>query len=254
MLRARPPILLVAAAVAVFVAACGGDDTSSSSTGPASTTGETSTSVPASTVADDGTIRTADYLAFRDQTTACGAEAPPPATAMQFEAPEDLGLSDVVRAVLVTSCGNVELELYPSVAPETVNSFVFLAEQGYFDGTVIHRVAEDFVVQAGDPTATGAGNPGYFLPDELPPDNFTYVAGTVAMANSGAPDSGGSQFFLIIEDSPLPPDYAAFGLVTAGLDVTGLMEEVPKGPNQGLGGELSRPLETIYLERVEIER
>lgn len=243
-------------ALALLAAACGDDssDAPGSSTTAAATTEATSTTAPVSTTAaEPGTVQSAAYLEFRSQPTACGAEAPDPALEMSFDAPEDLGLSDVVIAALYTSCGVIEIELYPALAPETVNSFVFLAEQGYFDGTVVHRVASEFVVQAGDPSATGGGGPGYTVRDELPPENFRYIAGTVAMANAGTPDSGGSQFFIMIEDSGLPPDYTAFGYVTAGLDVTRLMDAVPKGINPGLG-EQSRPLETIYLERVEIER
>jgi peptidyl-prolyl cis-trans isomerase B (cyclophilin B) len=229
MTRARS-LLTALAVLAVVTTSCGDGDT-------------TSDGVP---------VASPQYQAFRAQPTACGAETPPPAVEMSFEAPEDLGLAGTPEAVLHTSCGEIRLELDTSLAPQTVNSFVYLAEQGYFDGTVIHRVASGAYIQAGDPTASGRGGPGYTIPDELPPAGFTYVAGTLAMANAG-PGTAGSQFFIVIRDAPLPPDYSVFGRVTAGDDVIAEMEAVPKGEGSILG-EQSRPLETIYLERVEILR
>jgi peptidylprolyl isomerase len=155
-----------------------------------------------------------------------------------------------VQVVVHTSCGDITLELDPALAPETVNSFVFLARQGYFDGTVSHRVVPGFVFQAGDPTATGAGKPGYSLPDEFPAAGFTYVRGTLAMAKSTLPNSAGSQFFIALEDIGLPPQYTVFGRVIDGFDALAAMAQVPL--EMGGDGNLSRPLETIYLERVEV--
>ena len=226
------PTLIV---LAVSAAACGGDDP-----------GATSTAAPSGPAIDSP-----EYQAFRSQPTACGASAPAPAVAMQFDAPGDAGVAGAVQVVLHTSCGEVTLELDAAVAPETVNSFVFLARRGYFDGTVAHRVMPGFVFQAGDPTASGSGNPGYRLPDEFPAAGFSYVRGTVAMANSGLPESGGSQFFIALDDIDLPPSYTVFGRVLEGFDVLELIAAVPMAPNRG---DLinSRPLETVYLERVEV--
>jgi peptidyl-prolyl cis-trans isomerase B (cyclophilin B) len=106
-------------------------------------------------------ITTPEYLAFRAQPTACGAERPEPAVQLEFDAPTDLGLSGTIEVVLDTSCGDISLSLDADGAPVTVNSFVFLAERGYFDGIALHRVVPGFVIQIGDPTATGAGFPGY---------------------------------------------------------------------------------------------
>jgi cyclophilin family peptidyl-prolyl cis-trans isomerase len=170
---------------------------------------------------------------------------------MQFEAAGDAGIDSVVRVVLHTSCGDVTLELDPALAPETVNSFVFLAQQGYFDGTVSHRVVPGFVFQAGDPTATGRGDPGYSLPDEFPAAGFTYTRGVVAMANSGLPDSGGSQFFIALEDIDLAPNYTVFGRVVDGFDALERIAAVPMASNPP-DPVPSRPMETIYLETVEI--
>lgn len=117
-----------------------------------------------------------------------------------------------------TTEGSFTVQLLPERAPGTVNNFVSLARWKYFDGTKCHRVIENFVVQCGDPTATGSGGPGYSFSDELPGAG-EYTIGSLAMANSG-PDTNGSQFFIITGDNgaSLPPSYTLFGQVTAGLD------------------------------------
>jgi cyclophilin family peptidyl-prolyl cis-trans isomerase len=242
--RTLPTILLT---LALIAAACGDDETANSTV----TTGGTVVATTAP-VADD-TISTAEYLGFRAQATFCGADAPEPAHEMAFSQPEDLGLSGVVTAVITTSCGDVVIELDADTAPETVNSFVFLAEQGYFNGTVSHRVVSGFMIQAGDPTATGRGGPGYSIPDELPiEEGFVYSRGTLAMANAG-PNTGGSQFFLVLVDVPLPPSFSVFGMVTSGLDVMDRIAGVPTVA-RAAGQEPSSPLETVYIESVTIQR
>ncbi|MFI9274705.1 peptidylprolyl isomerase [Kitasatospora sp. NPDC052896] len=122
-------------------------------------------------------------------------------------------------ATLNTSCGAVTLQLDAAKAPHTVNSFVFLAGQNFFDHTKCHRLVTQgiYVLQCGDPTGTGTGGPGYKFTDENL-SGATYPAGTVAMANSG-PNTNGSQFFLVYKDSPLPPNYTPFGKITGGMDV-----------------------------------
>ena len=128
-----------------------------------------------------------------------------------------------VGVTLHLTAGDVNLTLDRAKAPCTVNSFVSLAEQGYFDDTECHRLVDYgiFILQCGDPTATGTGGPGYTIPDELVPAP-TYPAGTVAMAKRQPPNTGGSQFFLVWADTPLPPEYTVFGTMDqAGLDVVG---------------------------------
>ena len=117
-----------------------------------------------------------------------------------------------------TTQGSFTVQLLPERAPGAVNNFVSLARWKYFDGTKCHRVIEDFVVQCGDPTATGTGGPGYSFADELPSAG-EYTIGSLAMANSG-PNTNGSQFFIItgVSGTSLPPNYTLFGQVTAGLD------------------------------------
>lgn len=153
---------------------------------------------------------------------------------------------------IVTSCGPIEVELDPSTAPETVNSFVFLAEEGYFDGTVSHRILPGFVMQAVDPTATGIDGPGYTIPDELPPQDFIYTRGTLAMANAG-PGTTGSQFFIVLADVQLPPQFSVFGQVVAGFEVLDRIEEIPLGrAPTSADPSPSTPLETLYLDAVTI--
>lgn len=190
----------------------------------------------------------AAYEAFRAQPTACGADAPSPATSMQFDEPGDAGLDGPARVELETSCGVITIELDPEAAPEAANSFLFLAEEGYFDGTAVHRVVPGSFVQAGDPTASARGGPGYLLPDELPAPDTLYTRGMVAMANAG-PDTAGSQFFIMLADLALPPAYTIFGRVVAGFDALDALADVPLGPG-AIDSVPSRPLETIYLERV----
>ncbi len=189
------------------------------------------------------------------QPTACGAAQPPELSPTEFPAPDDMGIAagELPLATVTTSCGDLVIELDPAAAPETVNSFVFLAEQGYFDGTAIHRVVPGFVVQGGDPEASGRGGPGYVIPDEAPEPGFVYQPGMVAMANAG-PGTSGSQFFVMLSEVQFPPEFRfnLFGRLVGGEDTLAAMTTVPLGANPG--GEVSTPLETIYIETVTIER
>lgn len=240
MSRATAGLVAGLLVLALGANACGDDDAASASVGG-------STEPTAS-------ITSREYLGFREQPVACGADAPEPAVEMTFAEPTDLGLgSDPLTAIVHTSCGPVTIDLDPELAPATVNSFVFLAEQGYFDGTVSHRVYPGFMIQAGDPTATGRGGPGYDIPDEFPSSDFAYERGVVAMANAGVPNSGGSQFFVVLADYPLPPTYSVFGHVVDGMDALDRIAQVPLTARTG-NPEVSSPLETVYIERIEIVR
>jgi cyclophilin family peptidyl-prolyl cis-trans isomerase len=193
-----------------------------------------------------------DYQRYRDQPTACGADLPEPAKALAFDAAEDQALEGPVQALLVTSCGELTMTLEPSLAPQTVNSFAFLARQGFYDGTVFHRIVEGFVIQGGDPDASGFGGPGYVLPDEFPPDAFVYERGVVAMANAGRGTTG-SQFFIVsgAQGAALPNSFTVIGRVTGGLEVLDAIAAVPTTTRPGQT-EQSLPTETVYLERVTI--
>ncbi len=249
----RWPLFL---AVAVLVAACGGDDDGQTAN-DTSPPGDVTTTRPATTVSEvplqTPAQPAADYAGYRQLPTACDAEQPPPRADLQFDAPDDLAIDPASApiATLVTSCGDIVVELDPAAAPETVNSFVFLAEADYFDGTVSHRIVPGFVIQAGDPTATGLGGPGYVIPDELPAAGFVYERGVLAMANAG-PNTTGSQFFIVQGDAALPPQFSVFGRVTEGMDVVDTIVALPLGI--GPTGEQSAPLEAMYIEDVIIER
>ena len=194
------------------------------------------------------------YETFRDQPTACGAEQPLEEAVMTFDAPEEQSdLDDVTTATLDTSCGEIVIELDAANYPETVNSFVFLARQGFYDGQVIHRVLADFVVQGGDPAADGSGGPGYRINDEFPPEDFVYEDGAVAMANAGKGTTG-SQFFIVIGDSAsvLNPQFNLLGMVTSGAEALQRMAEVETSVRPGTN-ERSVPLETIYVNTITIQ-
>jgi len=237
----------------------GGDEAASTTT--IANSGETTTTTsapttttdagPTSTEAGAATIPAA-YADYRTLPVACGGTLPDPIEPMTFDAPEDQSINpaDTVTATIVTSCGDIVLDLDPAAAPETVNSFVFLAREGFYNGTAFHRLVEGFMAQAGDPTATGTGNPGYFVPDELAAAVSPYPKGTLAMANSGRPDSGGSQFFIMFEDYPLGPSYSVFGK-TVDSDTT--MDTIESLPKELRGTELSVPMEGLWIERIDIE-
>lgn len=194
------------------------------------------------------------YADYRELPTACGAEAPPIEAALTFDSAADQGLGTAkVIAVIDTSCGPITIELANSDFPATANSFVFLAREGFYDGTVFHRIVEGFVVQGGDPQASGVGGPGYRLPDEFPEAGFRYEKGVVAMANAGR-GSTGSQFFIVLGDqaTDLPPTFNVLGSVVSGFDTLDKIAAVPTA-RQSASVEESKPLEAAYIERVTIE-
>ncbi len=130
-------------------------------------------------------------------------------------------------ALLETGKGNIIIELFAKDAPKTVNNFVFLAREGFYDGTTFHRVIPGFMAQGGDPTGTGMGEPGYAFPDEF--SSQKHLAGVISMANSG-PNTNGSQFFITYAPQPhLDGRHSVFGKVTQGMDV--LQKLTPRDPN-----------------------
>jgi cyclophilin family peptidyl-prolyl cis-trans isomerase len=139
--------------------------------------------------------------------------------------PMTINTSSTYMATVKTTAGTFTITLDASSAPQTVNNFVFLANQGFYHCASFFRVIPGFMNQTGSPTNTGTGGPGYTIPDELPAKasdaNKQYALGAVAMANTGAPNSGGSQFFIVAgsQGEALAPSYALFGQVTSGLDV-----------------------------------
>ncbi|HVC33496.1 MAG TPA: peptidylprolyl isomerase [Chloroflexota bacterium] len=161
--------------------------------------------------------------------------------------PMTLDQNKQYTATIKTSLGDMTAELYAKDAPITVNNFVFLANQHFYDNVKFHRIIKGFMVQTGDPTGTGAGGPGYRFQDEKV--TRPYTRGTLAMANAG-PNTNGSQFFIVQQDYPLPPNYTIFGKLTAGLDVLDKIASVPV--SAGPSGEKSVPTQDIRIESVTI--
>jgi cyclophilin family peptidyl-prolyl cis-trans isomerase len=172
---------------------------------------------------------------------------------MQWDQPPAMQLEDGTdyQAVLKTNRGEIVVNLLEGEAPATVNNFVFLAEQGFYQNVPFHRVISGFMIQTGDPTGTGAGGPGYRFDDE--PVTRDYVPGTVAMANAG-PNTNGSQFFIVHADlrNRLPKDYTIFGEVVEGMDVVDEIANVQVQPSRT--GEMSSPTEEVQINSVEIRK
>ncbi|HEY2478151.1 MAG TPA: peptidylprolyl isomerase [Solirubrobacterales bacterium] len=156
---------------------------------------------------------------------------------------------ETVTAIVETNCGTFDIALATKEAPTIANSFAYLAEEGFYDELTFHRIVPEFVIQGGDPTATGSGGPGYEVV-EAPPKNLKYTLGTVAMAKSAEAPSGasGSQFYVVSgpQGETLPPEYALVGKVTQGLDVVERIGE--------LGGPEEKPTQPVVIEKMTIER
>ena len=148
----------------------------------------------------------------------------------QWDSPPAMQIDEkkMYRITIETSRGTIELELYPNHAPKTVNNFVFLAREGYYDGVVFHRVIPDFVIQGGDPTGTGRGGPGYRFEDECAGNPLIHERGVISMANAG-PDTNGSQFFITHSpQSHLNGKHTVFGKVVKGLEVVDAIQQGDK--------------------------
>ncbi|RED64593.1 peptidylprolyl isomerase [Cohnella lupini] len=145
----------------------------------------------------------------------------------------------------------IKVELYPKVAPNSVNNFISLVKKGFYDGTIFHRIIPGFMIQGGDPDGTGMGGPGYSIAGEFSQNGFEnnlkHTAGVLSMARSQSPDSAGSQFFLMVADAPhLDGAYAAFGKVTEGMDVVNEIVQLPKGAND-------RPKTPPVMKKVTVD-
>lgn len=173
---------------------------------------------------------------------ACGTQAPkqaapadkPAAEAGTQAAGEATPSSDgnPIVTIEMDNGGIVKLELYPDVAPNTVNNFIALVKAGFYDGLTFHRVVPGFVIQGGDPDGTGGGGPGYSIKGEFTSNGFDntllHTEGVLSMARTGDPDSAGSQFFIMLADQPsLDEQYAAFGKVIEGMDVVNAIAALP---------------------------
>ena len=145
-------------------------------------------------------------------------------------------------ATIVTTAGTMTAELYPGDAPRTVNNFVTLARDGFYNGVIFHRVIPGFMIQGGDPDGTGRGGPGYKFNDE--PVKRRYTRGTLAMANAG-PNTNGSQFFIMHADYGLPPSYTIFGKLTSGEEVVDAIASTPRDSSDRPRSQVSMTSVTI---------
>lgn len=186
---------------------------------------------------------------------------PTPALSQEEEASQENGLKQYpnspeilidknksYQAILKTTEGDITLNLFAKETPITVNNFVFLAREQFYDGTIFHRVIKDFMIQGGDPLGNGTGGPGYQFEDE--PISKDYTRGMAAMANSG-PNTNGSQFFIMHQDrTDLPKDYVIFGQVLSGMDV---VDKIATAKTQvGGDGAMSAPIDPVTIQSVEI--
>jgi peptidyl-prolyl cis-trans isomerase B (cyclophilin B) len=148
----------------------------------------------------------------------------------QWSSPPEMQIDPKVSylATIETSHGTIELELYPQYAPKTVNNFVFLTQEGYYDGVTFHRVIGNFMIQGGDPTGTGRGGPGYQFNDEFQGNPLKHETGVISMANAG-PNTNGSQFFITHSPQPhLDGKHTVFGKVIRGQDVVNAVRQGDK--------------------------
>jgi peptidyl-prolyl cis-trans isomerase B (cyclophilin B) len=181
--------------------------------------------------------------------TGCRAASKPEPRKPNLSAPEqNVKPGEKLTAVVKTTCGTFEIALDSRRAPKTVNSFVHLAREGFYDGLDFQRIAPGFVIQGGDPLGNGTGGPGYHV-DEAPPPNLAYTKGVVAMAKTAVepPGRSGSQFFVVIAaDAGLSPDYALVGRVDSGFNV---VERIGR-----LGTPTEKPRQTVLIDRITVER
>jgi cyclophilin family peptidyl-prolyl cis-trans isomerase len=252
-LRSRRRLAMGALVLAVGLAGCGGDDgvtSTQDAEGTAEDASDVGSSEPDDTEATDpdeaGDADAADD--GDDADTGDDVDASEAGSADRYDAAPEVTIdADADYQVRVeTSLGVIEADLFAQEAPVTVNSFVFLARDGYFDGLTFHRVIPGFVAQGGDPRGDGTGGPGYAFEDELEvAEREGYGLGTLAMANSG-PDTNGSQFFFTVDEVDLPPLYSVFGQVTSGLEVLEAIASQPTDP-------ADRPVDDVRIITVEVD-
>jgi len=224
----RAPAAVAALALAVGLAACGASG--GGATQPAAQSQPAARSQPP---AQSQPPQSAPAESNGPQAGSCPTSPPDP-----------LPAGETRTVTIETDLGNIVMEVEADLGPLAAGNFVALAECGFYDGVVFHRIMPDFVVQGGDPTGTGSGGPGYEFPND--PVSVPYERGVVAMANAGR-DTNGSQFFIVLEEAGLPPDYSVFARVTAGMEVA---DEISAGPSTG--GQAGQALEPVTMNRVTV--
>jgi cyclophilin family peptidyl-prolyl cis-trans isomerase len=225
------PAAITALALAVAVAACA--SSGGASTPPAAESVAPSSAAPAPVA--PGSPTAPDSSAA----TSPAAEGDCPTAP-----PEPLPAGETREVTIETDQGDIVIEVDADLGPLAAGNFVALAECGYYDGIIFHRILPGFVIQGGDPTGTGSGGPGYEFPND--PVSVPYERGVVAMANAGR-DTNGSQFFIVLDDAGLPPDYSVFGRVTSGMEIA---DEIAAGPSTG--GQAGQALEPVTMNRVTV--
>jgi peptidyl-prolyl cis-trans isomerase B (cyclophilin B) len=198
------------------------------------------------------------FIRYAGVMLALGAFGVQPAAAATAAAKGKSAASADEVAIMETTKGRMVIEFWDKEAPQTVDNFKKLARQGYFDGTGFHRIIKGFMIQGGDPKSKnpkapdlGTGDPGYKIKDEF--NSHKHVAGVLSMANSGTPNSAGSQFFIMDGAAPfLDGKYTAFGHLIEGMNVEKDIASTPVGPNAMMGGEKSKPLEWTTVKSVKI--
>ncbi len=241
-----PLTLLCSLALAAGAAACGSDDEKPEPGGGERAATATQPRPPA--------------------TTATRRTPPPPPRCLKVRAPRPKPVRRLPRptlrldrrraydAVFDTSCGRFTISLDVRESPRTAASFAYLARRGYFDGTIFHRLVPGFVIQGGDPQASGRGGPGYSVV-EPPPRDARYTKGVVAMAKTEIEDPGtsGSQFYVVTaDDAQLPPDYAVLGRVGAGMEVVELIGAQPTDQANPDPALRERPVDPVVIRSVRI--
>jgi peptidyl-prolyl cis-trans isomerase B (cyclophilin B) len=239
-------LVCIGAVVAIAVLLKGGNDNTAAP--GTSTSGATVTQTAPSTDESTSPVNTG---------LDCSSAPPTPGETQQYDNPPPKTLADGATwtATLHTNCGDIVMSLNGKAAPQTVSSFVFLAQKHYFDDTPCHRLttASIYVLQCGDPTGQGSGGPGYGFGIENAPANGDYPRGTLAMARASDPNSNGSQFFIVYQDTKLPTTgggYSIFGRVTQGLDI---VQGIARGGVVGGSGD-GRPAQPISILSVKVKK
>ena len=181
-------------------------------------------------------------LALVFMTTACAAGS-------FWDFKKDEGESKVANRIAVfdTNMGEFEIELFEDKTPITTKNFIDLAQEGFYDGVIFHRIIDGFMIQGGDPTGTGMGGPGYTIEDEFTPELTHESEGILSMANTGRPHTGGSQFFITLAATPwLDGHHTVFGMVIKGMEVVREIGHVKTGPQD-------RPVHDVVINKITIK-
>ena len=196
-----------------------------------------------------GALIAVGYVFYNQKTEkTSNEEISAPVVESEVKSTDQKNMENIIT--IKTNLGDIQFETYGADAPKTGENFINLAEKGFYNNLIFHRVISGFMIQGGDPNGDGTGGPGYKFEDELNPQTESYKngykKGVVAMANAG-PNTNGSQFFIMLEDYPLPNNYTIFGKVISGQDVVDAIGKVKTDGND-------KPLESVVMESVTVEK